>query len=150
MARAKATNGKGRGSARPPTGRSRGHIHPVKPQWQLDVKAELKRRLLADVAPRNPKELAEVVKCAQSTMHDMLNLPNAKGSHLVPRVHEALGWPPPPDLGRPAEPSPPLPSADAIEMAKMYDMLPEDVRRSMRDQAAAILALLNKNQPNPE
>jgi hypothetical protein len=90
------------------------------------------------------KRLSVVVKCAQSTMHDLLNSPESKYSSLVPDVHKALGWPPP---GEP-EPDPLILSPDALEMAGMFDKLPEEVRRSMRDQAAAVLAVLRKPPAN--
>ncbi len=88
----------------------------------------------------NEKELAGAVKCAQSTMHDTLNSPEAKHSSLVPAIHAVLGWEPPLD----PEAAPPIFSPDALEMAGLYDQLPEEVRVSMRNQAAAILAMLKK------
>ncbi len=91
------------------------------------------------------KELANAVGCAQSTMHDMLNSTEAKGSHLVPRVHEVLGWPAPADPTRPPDPSPPLPSPDAIELAKMFDLLPDEIRESIRSQALAVLRMIGKD-----
>ena len=115
----------------------RGLGYPVTPKWQADVKAHI-----ATIG-WTEKDFAKKVKCAQSTMHDLLNDPEAKHSSLIPAIHRVLGW---------AEPSTPeaIPvifSPDALEIAGMYDRLPEDVRRSMRDQAAAILALLNKTKP---
>ncbi len=92
----------------------------------------------------NEKELAIAVKCAQSTMHDTLNSPEAKNSSLVPAIHAALKWAPP---GEP-EATPIIFSPDALEMAKLYDMLPEDVRRSMKEQAAAIAAIVARKPAN--
>jgi lambda repressor-like predicted transcriptional regulator len=106
----------------------------VKPAWQEDVRQAIKKRGLTE------KALAKRVGCAQSTLHDMLNNPDASHSSLVPAVHEALGWDPPPD---PQE-SPPLPSADAIEMAHLFDRLPEHIRRQLRDQARTYIDLLKK------
>jgi hypothetical protein len=94
--------------------------------------------------PMTEKELAVAVKCAQSTMHDLLNSAEAKHSSLVPAVHRVLGWDPPAD----PEAAPPIFSPDALEMAGLFDRLPEEVRRSMRDQAAAIVALLPKKPEN--
>jgi hypothetical protein len=90
------------------------------------------------------KDLALAVKCGQSTMHDTLNNPDAKHSSLVPAIHQVLKWAPP---GEP-ESSAPIFSPDALEMAGLYDRLPEDVRRSMRDQATAIVNLLGKKPGN--
>jgi hypothetical protein len=84
------------------------------------------------------KDLAAAVKCGQSTMHDLLNSPEAKHSSLVPAIHRRLGWNPP----AAPEADPVIFSPDALEMAGMYDRLPEEVRKSMRDQAAAFLAAL--------
>lgn len=84
------------------------------------------------------KDLAAEVKCGQSTMHDTLNNPEAKHSSLIPAIHRALKWKEP----SAPEADPVIFSPDALEMAGMYDRLPDEVRKSMRDQAAAILALL--------
>lgn len=122
--------------ASPP--RKRGHGYPVKPAWQEDVRAEIKKRGMTE------KDLAKLVGCAQSTMNDTLNKPNANNSSLVPKIHEALGWAPPPDPQSPV----PLPSADALEMGHLFDRLPESIRRQMRDQAEAILALVETKPDN--
>jgi lambda repressor-like predicted transcriptional regulator len=124
------------GNARPGSA-PRGHGYPVKPKWQADVKARL-----ADMG-RTVKWLAGEVGCVQSTMHDTLNNPEARHSHLVPKIHRVLGWNPP---GEP-EATPIILSADALEVAGMYDRLPEEVRKSMRDQASAFLAALAKAKP---
>lgn len=131
MARRKTSSN---GGARPGSPR-RGPAYPVKPKWQADVKAALQ------TAGKTEKDLAGEIRCAQSTLHDLLNSNEARHSSLVPAIHRALGWGPP---GEP-EAAPPIFTPDALEMAQMYDRLPEDVRKSMRDQAAAILALINKN-----
>jgi lambda repressor-like predicted transcriptional regulator len=111
----------------------------VKPPWQEDVRAQLIKIGMTE------KDFAKRVGCAQSTMHDLLNKQPSKGSSLVPRVHEVLGWDPPPD---PQSPSPPLPSPDAIEMAHLFDRLPEAVKRTMRDQAKSIIEAIQPNKPD--
>lgn len=116
----------------------RGPGYPVKPAWQEDVKARLVKIGMTE------KDLGKKVRCAQSTIHDTLNNPDAKYSSLIPEIHAAIGWDPPPD---PQE-SPPLPSADAIEMAHMFDRLPEKVRQQMRDQAKTILELIDRTSGN--
>lgn len=83
------------------------------------------------------KDFAKRVGCAQSTMHDILHNPEASHSSLVPMIHDALGWDPPPDLHT----APPLPSPDAIEMAHMFDRLPEELKKKLRDDAALYLRL---------
>jgi hypothetical protein len=83
------------------------------------------------------KDFAKQVGCAQSTMHDILNNPEASHSALVPMIHVALGWDPPPDLHT----APPLPSPDAIEMAHMFDRLPEELKKKLRDDAALYIRL---------
>jgi lambda repressor-like predicted transcriptional regulator len=102
----------------------------VRTQWQEDVRARLVALGITS------KDLARKVGCAQSTMHDTLTNPAASHSSLVPRIHAAIGWDPPPDPQ-----SPPLPSADAIEMGHLFDKLPEDVRRKLRDDAEFYLRL---------
>lgn len=89
------------------------------------------------------KELAKRVGCAQSTMHDTLNNPDAKNSSLVPAIHAALGWDPPPDPQAPVI----LPSPDAIEMAKLYDRLPEHIKRKIRDDAEFYLKIAESTKP---
>ncbi len=101
------------------------------PAWQEDVKRRLK------LIGLNEKELAKKVGCAQSTMHDILNNPEAKHTSLLPHIHSALGWDPPPD----PQASPPLPSPDAIEMAHMFDRLPDELKKKLRDDAALYLKL---------
>lgn len=115
-----------------------GYGYPVKGTWQEDVRAQLKRLGLTE------KELAKKVGCAQSTMHDTLNNPEARSSSLVPAIHDAIGWDPPPDPQAPV----PLPSPDAIEMGHLFDRLPEEIRKQMRDQAKTILAVIEKNSGN--
>jgi len=121
------------GQARPGSA-PRGHGYPVKPKWQAAVKERLTEM------GKTVKWLAGEVGCGQSTMHDTLNNPEARHSHLVPKIHKVLGWAAP---GEP-EATPIILSPDALEMAGMYERLPEDVRRAMRDQAAAMLASLKK------
>ena len=115
------------------SGPREGHAYAVKPTWQEDVKATLRKKDITE------KQFAKQVGCAQSTMHDLLNKQPAKASALVPLVHAALGWDPPPDPQ-----APPLPSADAIEMGHLFDRLPEEIRKQMRDQAKSILALIER------
>ena len=108
------------------------------PKWQADVKVRLLELGMTE------KDLAVAVRCAQSTMHDLLNSSEARYSSLVPSVHAILKWSEPPE----PEAAPAIFSPDALEMAGLFDKLPEEVRRSMRDQAAAIVALLPKKPEN--
>jgi hypothetical protein len=75
-------------------------------------------------------------------MHDTLTSTKARHSSLVPAIHHAIGWDPPPDPQ-----SPPLPSPDAIEMGHLFDRLPEDIRRKLRDDAEFYLARLGTKKP---
>lgn len=118
------------------SGPREGHGYPVKPAWQEDVKARLRKLGMTE------KDLATKIGCAQSTMHQMLNQPG-KQSALVPAIHFALGWDPPPDPQAPV----PLPSSDAIEMAHMYDRLPEHIKRKMRDDAKFYLSIAKPDEP---
>jgi lambda repressor-like predicted transcriptional regulator len=102
----------------------------VKPAWQEDVVKAIGRLGITE------KDLAKKIGCAQSTLHATLHSPAARHSSLVPAIHSAIGWDPPPDPQ-----SPPLPSADALEMAQMYDRLPEHIKKKMRDDAAFYLTL---------
>lgn len=108
----------------------RGHAYPVKKAWQEDVLARLNTMGIT------PKQLAKKIGCAQSSMWDALKNPDQKQSTLVPAIHAAIGWDPPPDPQ-----SPPLPSPDAIEMAHLFDRLPEEWRRKIRDDAELFLRL---------
>lgn len=110
----------------------RGPGYPVRPNWQQDVLAQLKKLGLTE------KELAKRVRCAQSTVYDTLHNVEARHSSLIPDIHAVIGWDPPPDPQGPV----PLPSADAIELGHMFDRLPERVRQQMRDQARTYLELL--------
>jgi hypothetical protein len=116
-------------------GRQRGSAYPVKPKWQADVKARLVELGMTE------KQLAAAVKCAQSTMHATLNSADARHSSLVPKIHAVLKWPAPVDPNS----APLILSPDALEVATMFDQLPEEAKRSMRDQVATILGLLNKS-----
>lgn len=113
----------------------RGPAYPVRPEWQENVKRRLAK--LGD-GGMTEKALAKKIGCAQSTIHDLLNSPEARYSSLVPAVHAAIGWDPPPDPGD----APPLPSPDAIELGHMYDRLPEHVKKLIRDQAKVALDLI--------
>lgn len=113
--------------------RRRGQAYPVNLQWQNDVKAELKRRGMQQ------KDLARKIDCAEGSLSEALSK-NARHSSLVPAIHAAFGWAPPPDLQSPSA-APPLPSPDAIEMAHLFDRLPEDVRRKLRDDAEFYLRI---------
>lgn len=115
-----------------------GHGYPVKSTWQEDVKSHLSKLGITE------KDLAKKIGCAQSTMHDTLNNPEARNSTLVPAIHAAIGWDPPPDPQAPV----PLPSPDAIELGHMFDRLPEEIRKQMRDQAKSILDLIERTSGN--
>lgn len=116
------------------TRKSRGPGYPVLPKWQADVKLAIEKMGL------DPKAFAKMIPCAQSTLHDMLNLPDAKHSSLVPRIHVLLGWPPPAT----PQATPQILSPDALEAAGMFDLLPEDVRRAIKAQLASTLAAIKK------
>jgi len=102
----------------------------VKTQWQEDVR----RRL--DALGMTRKDLARKIGAAQSSVQDVLTSHDARHSSLVPAIHSAIGWDPPPDPQ-----SPPLPTPEAIELAHLFDRLPEDVRRKLRDDAEFYLRL---------
>lgn len=110
--------------------RRRGPAYPVKTQWQEDVR----KRLVA--IGMTKKDLARKIGAAQSSVQDALTNRDAKHSVLVPAIHAAIGWDAPPDPQ-----SPPLPSPDAIEMAHLYDRLPDEVRRKLRDDAEFYLRI---------
>ena len=113
------------------SGPREGHGYPVKPTWQEDVKAEIAKRRITE------KAFAKLVGCAQSTMHDLLNK-RGRDSTLVPLVHAALGWDPPPDPQAPVI----LPSPEALEVAAMFDRLPEQWRKKIRDEAQFALSIV--------
>lgn len=117
----------------------RGHAYPVKESWQEDVLKAIDRLGLKE------KQLAKQVGCAQSSMHDLLHSPDARHSSLVPAIHAALGWDPPPDPQAPV----PLPSPDAIELGHMFDRLPEKLRAQMIQEAKTYLELLGSQKPEP-
>lgn len=121
------------GTPRPGSPR-RGPGYAVLPKWQADVKTRL-----AELG-MTVKDLAAAVKCGQSTMHDTLNNPDAKHSSLVPAIHRVLKWNPP----SAPEADPIIFSPDALEMAGLYERLPEEVRKLMRDQAVATLAAIGR------
>lgn len=110
------------------------------------MKAELERRKKEGLEITTEKELAMAIGCAQSTMHDLLNSPDAKHSSLVPAVHAVFKWAPP---GEP-EAAPPIFSRDALEVAGMFDHLPEAARKLLRDQAEGFLRMFGKPPVNPE
>jgi hypothetical protein len=87
------------------------------------------------------KDLALKIGAAPSAVWDVITSPEAKSSSLVPAIHAAIGWDPP------SEPqSPPQPSPEAIEMAALYDRLPEALRRKLRDDAELYLTMLDSKK----
>ena len=60
-------------------------MYPVKPAWQADARKRLKELKLSE------HEFARQVNCAQSTLHDTLNNPDARGSSLLPKIHALFG-----------------------------------------------------------
>lgn len=111
--------------------RRTGHPYPVKIQWQEDVRAKITQMGIGK------KALAQKIGASQSAVWDTITNPAVKSSVLVPRIHAALGWDPPPD---PQQPLPAL-SPDAIEMARLYERLPEDVRRKLLEDAEFYLRI---------
>ena len=85
------------------------------------------------------KEFARKMRCAQSTMHDILHKPG-KATHLLPKINKFFGWELPGEV--PRSPSPPLPSADALEAAAMFDLLPEELRKAKIAELRTTLAML--------
>lgn len=89
-----------------------------------------------------PKQFAtERVRCAQSTMHDILYDTETQGTSLMPRIHAALGWPAP-ELPTAPEPDPLVLSPDAHELARLSDLAPDDVKKKLLDDARMYLKLL--------
>ena len=110
--------------------RRTGHPYPVKIQWQEDVRARIAAMGIGK------KGLAQKIGASQSAVWDTISNPEVKSSVLVPRIHAALGWDPPPDPQ-----SPPSLSPDAVEMARLYELLPEDVRRKLLSDAEFYLRI---------
>jgi hypothetical protein len=108
----------------------------VKTQWQEDVRKRL------DAIGMTRKDLARKIGAAQSSVQDVLTSHDARHSSLVPAIHSAIGWDPPPDPQ-----SPPLPTPEAIELAHLFDRLPEGVRRKLRDDAEFYLRLALEKSP---
>jgi hypothetical protein len=109
------------------------------PTWQEAVR----KKLAADGVTE--KAFAKKVGCAQSTLHDTLHVAY-KSSHLIPKINKLLKWELPQKL--PRESSPPLPSADAIEAAMMFDALPEDLRRAKIAELRATYAQFAAKKAN--
>lgn len=110
--------------------RREGHPYPVKKQWQEDVRAKIKAMGIGK------KELAQKIGASQSAVWDTITNPEVKSSVLVPKIHAFLGWQAPPDPQ-----SPPMLSPDAIEMARLYEMLPDDVRQKLLNDAEFYLRI---------
>lgn len=111
--------------------RTEGPAYPVRPQWQSDVRAELKRRGMKQ------RDLADKIGCAQSTVSEAL-AKEARQSSLVPQIHAAFGWAPPMDPQAMAMLSP-----DAVELAHMFERLPSDARQKLRDDAEFYLRMIS-------
>lgn len=92
-----------------------------------------------------PKDLAKRMRCAQSTMHDLLNVPG-KSSHLIPKINRFFGWASP--EGLPSGSSPPLPTPAATEAAAIFDRLPEPLRRAKLEELRALIAALPQSKPS--
>jgi transcriptional regulator with XRE-family HTH domain len=113
--------------------RTLGPAYPVKPKWKDDVRLEMKRRGLQQ------KDLARKIGCAQGSLSEALSK-EARQSSLVPLIHAVFGWAPPIDPHAPQEPPP---SPDAIELAHLFDRLPEQARRKLRDDAEFYLRMID-------
>jgi hypothetical protein len=88
------------------------------------------------------RDLAHKIGCAPSTITETLSSADARHSSLVPAIHAAIGWDPPPD------PQVSMPSADAIELGHLYDRLPEESRRKLLEDAAFYLRLATPGKPH--
>lgn len=109
----------------------RGITYPVTRDWQNGVRAALER------AKMTPKQLAKKVGCAQSTMSDLLS-EDARYSTLIPKIHRALGWDPPPVPEAVNDPVP-IPTPDAVELSKMFDRLSDEHREKLLADAKTYL-----------
>lgn len=107
--------------------------------WQIDVRSRLRDLGMTE------KDFAKKMRCAQSTMHDLLHVPG-KASHLIPRINKFLGWEAP---GVPRATTPPLPSPDAIEAGHMFDQLPEELRKAKILELRTIIAALKSSNEKP-
>jgi hypothetical protein len=112
----------------------RGQTYTVTPEWQRDVRARLKAKGMTS------KQLAKAVRAAPSTVSELLS-PTARHSTLLPAIHRVLEWDPPPVPAAPSDDPIPIPSPDAVEMAAMFDRLPEAVRKKLLVDAKFYLGL---------
>jgi predicted transcriptional regulator len=102
--------------------------------WQAAVREKISEFHMTE------KDFAKKIGCAQSTMHDLLHSPEARHSSLVAKIHAFFGWQEP----RKPEPMPPIFSPEALEMAAVFDVLPEGFRRALLAQAEEAAALIRR------
>jgi hypothetical protein len=82
------------------------------------------------------------MKCAQSTMHDILHVPG-KSSKLIPAINKALGWEQPSEIPHDKATRH---SQVAMQAAAIFDQLPEPLRAAKLADLVATLAQINKNR----
>ena len=91
---------------------------PVTPEWKSKV-----RGVLRDRGRGSLSRLAEEVGCSTGQLTELLNA-DSQYSHLVARVNEALGWPPP---------VAPSSSKDSGEIAYVFDRMTPDQQQMILD-----------------
>jgi hypothetical protein len=111
-------------------GRKQELTYPVTPEWKERVKELLEERGRGAQAA-----LAKAIRCSSGTLAELLG-PDARHSHLVPRIHDYFGWP---------APMAPLASPDAAEISFLYDRLSEVDRARLLERARTMLELKKKS-----
>jgi hypothetical protein len=114
--------------------------YPITPEWRESVKSALGNERGAQA------RLAEEIGCSPGTLADLLS--TGKRSHLVPRIHKALGWDPP---------MPPLMSTDTHEIVVFLKKMGEPGRQVLkqlqtldRDQLKAAMAVIDQLAKNKD
>lgn len=106
----------------------RGPAYPTTPEWKQAVREAIDEKGL------DLKRFARKLRCAQSSLSEAL-ADNGIQSSLVPVIHKALGWPPPPLPQPPPNDPIPIATPDAVELAAMFDRLPEELRQKLKSDA---------------
>jgi len=120
-----------------PLGRVRGPAYPVTPEWQQAV-----RDRLVEMG-WNQSDLARAINGNSAMVSHLLK--HGMQSALVPLIHKALGWPPPPmpddSIGDDDDDIDPR----AAELDDLFAMLPDDAKELILSNARMLAGVTKKD-----
>lgn len=99
----------------------RSPAYPITAEWRANVRKRLRELEMTE------RQLADRVRCAQSTISEALSAAAVQSS-LVPDIHRVLGWP------APDAPGAPIAAGEYSEIMAAWPTLPDVLKQSLLDQ----------------